>query len=475
MSQVSASFRTSGKSTSISHNNRTVAEEKKFDKYHSHIDWAKTDENIILKQESIKKMYDDLFGEAVENYNAKQKRSDRKIKDYYAKVKNDGSLDLQREFIVQFGDKDLAENEIERKAFTHQLIKYYQTFEHKYPDLKIYNAVVHLDEATPHLHMNVIPVAENYKQGVLKRPSFSKWLKENNLSFQDFRNQNLEIMEELIQEMGAERKLVGTHDYERPAQYRETMRKAEKVLECSKDQANQIISEANKERYELSKDIREELTEAFFVELETVFEEVSEIPDEEMTLTSNYVGGNLDDDAQLDLQKFKPREFLSNFFTDIKKYIKQQFEKIKAKEESLFAREEKVTQREQELEETISKFTKTVNLVNETPELYFKTEPDKETLGAVDRLEKISPGLTGNKSIKSDLAKKITNGFKGLRETIEIQRKYIQHLELENKRLKEPDKYMTFEDRIEKSKQKEMSKGINKSRGFDSQERGRSV
>lgn len=376
MSQVSASFRTSGKSTSISHNNRTVAEEKKFDKYHSHIDWEKTDENIILKQESIKKMYDDLFGEAVENYNAKQKRSNRKIKNYYSKVKNDGSLDLQREFIVQFGDKDLAKNEAVRKAFTHQLIKYYQTFEEKYPDLKIYNAVVHLDEATPHLHMNIIPVAENYKQGVLKRPSFSKWLKENNLSFQDFRNQNLEIMEELIQEMGAERKLVGTHEYERPAQYRETMREAEEVLERSKTQADQIItkarSEANKERYEIARDIREELTEGFFTELETAFDEDSEIPDEAMISTNNYVGEVLDDDAKLDIRKFSPREFLSNFFTDIKKYIKQQFEKIKAKEESLFAREEKLKQRENELEENISKFTELEKTFPETVDAILK-------------------------------------------------------------------------------------------------------
>ena len=70
---IATSFRTSAKSTSISHNNRTVNDPLKNDKYHKHIDWDKTAQNIILVQRPIKEIYDENFGEAVAQYNAKQK------------------------------------------------------------------------------------------------------------------------------------------------------------------------------------------------------------------------------------------------------------------------------------------------------------------------------------------------------------------------------------------------------------------
>src|SRR5574341_174946 len=108
---IATSFRTSAKSTSISHNNRTVNDPLKTDKYHKHIDWDKTDKNIILVQRPIKEVYDENFGEAVTQYNAKQKRTDRQVKNYFEKVKKDKTLDLQREFIVQFGDKGLRSEE----------------------------------------------------------------------------------------------------------------------------------------------------------------------------------------------------------------------------------------------------------------------------------------------------------------------------------------------------------------------------
>ena len=62
--------------------------------------------------------------------------------------------------------------------------------------------------------MNVVPVATGYKQGITKRPSFSKWFKNNEIDFQQFREMQVEKLDELVQEMGAVRKIVGTHEYE---------------------------------------------------------------------------------------------------------------------------------------------------------------------------------------------------------------------------------------------------------------------
>jgi len=250
---VATSFRTSAKSTSISHNNRTVNDPLKNDKYHKHIDWDKTDQNIILVQRPIQEVYQENFGEAVTQYNAKQKRADRQVKNYFEKVKKDKTLDLQREFIVQFGDKELCENSNNaRELFADKLVEYEKWFEQTFPDLKIYNAVIHMDEATPHLHMNVVPVAEGYKQGMNKRPSFSKFLKNYGIDFKQFREMQVKKLDELVQEMGAVRKIVGTHEYEKPSQYRETMQKADKVLSEAHAEASKLSSSASELKGEVN-------------------------------------------------------------------------------------------------------------------------------------------------------------------------------------------------------------------------------
>ena len=109
-----------------------------------------------------------------------------------------------------------------------------------------------MDEATPHLHMNVVPVATGYKQGITKRPSFSKWFKNNEIDFQQFREMQVEKLDELVQEMGAVRKIVGTHEYEKPSQYRETMQKADKVLAEAHAEASKLSSSASELKDEVN-------------------------------------------------------------------------------------------------------------------------------------------------------------------------------------------------------------------------------
>ena len=91
----SISFKKGTKNTSISHNNRELTDSQKINDWHKHIDFTKSDENIYLEQTNIR-----------EKYNAKQKRADRKIEDYLAKVRKDKKLEPQREFIVQIGTLD---------------------------------------------------------------------------------------------------------------------------------------------------------------------------------------------------------------------------------------------------------------------------------------------------------------------------------------------------------------------------------
>ena len=102
---MSASF-VKGTATSIKHNNRDFKEKDWETKYHNHINREREKDNKYLQSTPIREKYDELFGEEVERYNATQKRKDRKIDDYFDKVKNDKTLNTQYEFIVQVGTKD---------------------------------------------------------------------------------------------------------------------------------------------------------------------------------------------------------------------------------------------------------------------------------------------------------------------------------------------------------------------------------
>lgn len=242
--KASISFVEAKGKTNISHNNRELTEERKKNKAHEHIDWNRTEENISIVKKPIEKYFNEIFSDAVNEYNLKQKRKDRQVGNYYKKVKKDGLLETQREFIVQLGDKYIAnDSPTARKEFSQQLQKYEKWFEKEFPNLKVYNAVIHMDEATPHLHLNVIPVATGYTRGMPKRSSFSKWI-ENNISFDEFRQKNIEKLESLLNEIDYERNITEVkHEHLEPAQYRELMKKAENVLSSANEQAEKIKHE----------------------------------------------------------------------------------------------------------------------------------------------------------------------------------------------------------------------------------------
>ena len=164
--KLSFSFSSNMKNTSIKHNERKPEDEASLKDYGKHINWAKTQDNEIIISKPIKEVYKDVFQDAVDAYNAKQKRSDRKIKNYFSKVKKSKNLDIQKEFIVQAGkmgqqlDNDPVENERLQKRV---LETYLNEFQKTYPQLHVYSAVIHVDEKSPHLHMAVVPEATDIK------------------------------------------------------------------------------------------------------------------------------------------------------------------------------------------------------------------------------------------------------------------------------------------------------------------------
>lgn len=237
--KLSISFRTSTKMTSVKHNNRDLTEKEWQEPAHSHIVRELSDDNLYIKQENLKKVYDKLFGEALEDYNSKQKRKDRKIDDFYHHVKKSKTLDLQREFIVGLGTKedwDILSWE-EKKLAGEKLREYVEEFQQRHSHLYVYNAVVHLDEAgAPHAHFNIVPVADGYKNGLKLKPSFKKALanegyKDNGRTLlKHFKDDEVKILENKLQELGYQKREVGTNDIKDMYEYKKIVGQADKDL-----------------------------------------------------------------------------------------------------------------------------------------------------------------------------------------------------------------------------------------------------
>lgn len=233
--------------TSIKHNNRSIEKDFDFNKSgHKHIKAEFTPLNEVLAHRNIRDVYEQEFGQAVKDYNAKQKRKDRKIEDYYSKVKHAKNQRTQYEFIVQIGKKEnyIDENRINSRQWQDSkkiLENYYKKFQKRNPNLIIYNAAIHMDEeGAPHMHLNVVPVAHlpNAKRGLKVKPSLNKALEEEGFSiskednrkqWRDFQHREANALAEEAKSFGIERIDGQTNRLKDVHEYKQAMRKIENI------------------------------------------------------------------------------------------------------------------------------------------------------------------------------------------------------------------------------------------------------
>src|SRR5690625_1859131 len=129
--------------------------------------------------------------------------------------------------IIQVGDKDDFLNKENREIANAILEEWFHDFEKRNPNLKVYNAVIHNDEASPHLHLNFVPVAGDYKRGLEKQVAFDRAIIQQDPTlnktrpFDDWRNKEVDLLEKKLLERGIERKIVGTNKYEDVNEYKE--------------------------------------------------------------------------------------------------------------------------------------------------------------------------------------------------------------------------------------------------------------
>ena len=154
---------------SLNHNSR---------KFHAkNTDPNRTHWNVEYCNEDIKDVYHELFDDALKRYNDKQTRKDRKIDDYYEKIRSGKQEKLFHEVILQIGDKDnMGSETMEGQLAAKILDEYMKGFQERNPTLRVFAAHLHMDETTPHLHVDFVPYTTGSKRGLDTRVSLKQAL-----------------------------------------------------------------------------------------------------------------------------------------------------------------------------------------------------------------------------------------------------------------------------------------------------------
>ena len=190
---------------SLTHNRRDFIAEN--------VDSSRTPLNIEYRNEDIRAVYHELFDDALARYNEKQTRRDRVIDDYYEKIRTGKQEKLFEELIIQIGNKDDMNASSENGRLARQMLdEYMQSFQQRNPTLRVFSAHLHMDEATPHLHIDFIPFTTGSKRGLETRVSLKKALEA--LGFTGGTKSHTELNQWIESEKQALASIMARHDIE---------------------------------------------------------------------------------------------------------------------------------------------------------------------------------------------------------------------------------------------------------------------
>ena len=211
MSKLSISF-TLGKASmpheaNVEHNNREFIA--------NNVNKTKISENITYIKQDVQQAYQQLFRESLAEYNGNQTRRDRIISDYFKHISKSKREEAFYEIIVQFGDSKTAPCGSQNGQITQEMLdEYMKSFQKRNPNLHVFNAVLHMDEASPHLHINFVPFyTQGRKNSLSKGVSMRAALDEQGFTAKNFKENRLvawedserQVMEELLKKYGFER------------------------------------------------------------------------------------------------------------------------------------------------------------------------------------------------------------------------------------------------------------------------------
>lgn len=199
---------------SVNHNDRKFTAEN--------VDKERTQNNITYCNENIRTVYHKLFDDAVKRHNERQTRSDRQIANYYKKISQESKQEKPfQEIIVQIGDKDNMGAMTENGQLAKKILdEYMKGFQDRNPNLYVFSAHLHMDEATPHLHIDFVPFTTGSKRGLDTRVSMKGALKQqgfigtgrSDTERAQWAESEKEALSKIMLEHGIEWEQKGTHE-----------------------------------------------------------------------------------------------------------------------------------------------------------------------------------------------------------------------------------------------------------------------
>ena len=250
---------------SVNHNSR---------KFHAkNTDPERSYLNVEYCNENIKDVYHELFDEALVRYNEKQTRNDRRIDDYYEKIRSGKQEKPFHEIILQIGDRETMGAETQEGRLAAKILdEYMQDFQRRNPTLRVFSAHLHMDEATPHLHIDFVPYTTGSKRGLDTRVSLKQAL--TALGFKGGTRQETELnqwvadekqqLASIMLEHGIEWEQKGTHE------------KHLSLLDFEKKERAKEVSMLEKQKSELEEHnaIMQEVNEKYLDQLERVEKDI---------------------------------------------------------------------------------------------------------------------------------------------------------------------------------------------------------
>ena len=257
---------------SIRHNNRSFSA--------ANIDRSRTEQNVTYCNDDLKQVYHEIFDEALAAYNAKKKKTRDKITDYYEHIRQGKQEKLFHEAIFQIGNlEDCGCGSPGGERAAAALKEFAESFQERNPHLRVFNMVLHMDEATPHLHVDFIPVATEQSRGLSTRVSMKQALKQQ--GFVSLGRKQTEWNAWMEREKAALTEIAQAHEFEiislgggRPHMDLPEYRAAAQRLEAVQEQvtaAEHDMAELEKQRKALQGTVRRlQAAEKVWVDLEAI-------------------------------------------------------------------------------------------------------------------------------------------------------------------------------------------------------------
>ena len=233
---------------SINHNTRAFSAKN--------VDKERSGNNVEFCHEDLQTVYHRLFDEALERYNEKQQRKDRRIDNYYEKIRQGKQEKLFHEVIFQVGNmKDMNVQSDDGMLAKEILTAFMNDFQQRNTNLYVFSAHLHMDEETPHLHIDFVPFVRNSRRGLDTRVTLKGALGEQGFKggtrreteWNQWITAEKQELSKVAEKFGVQWKQLETHnqhlsvlDYKKQERTKEVA-ELEQVISSSKEELSHII------------------------------------------------------------------------------------------------------------------------------------------------------------------------------------------------------------------------------------------